>query len=65
MAQQHGAETPALDHAEGRLGAAGLQHDVAPTADDLLSAVAGSHHRDQCRVAGEVDIEKEHDFPAR
>ena len=45
MAQQHGAETAALkliDHGEGPLGASGLQHDVAPTADDLLSAVVVS-----------------------
>ena len=41
-----------VDYGEGRLGASGLQHDVAPTANDLLSAIVVLHHRDQCHVNG-------------
>src|SRR5712671_71038 len=66
MAQQHSAETPSLvlvDHGKGRLGASGLQHDVASTANDLLSAVVVLHHRDQCHVVGEIDVHEERDFP--
>src|SRR6476661_4502092 len=65
MAQEHSAETPSLvlvDHGKGRLGASGLQHDVAFPTNDLLCAILVLHHRDQCHMVDEIDVYEERDF---